>query len=90
MTSVEAVAVRLAALWGEGAGVDLAASSGLHEAGELQLDSTKSRRLLGWRSRWGVEQALQKTVEWHRALEAGQDMRGFSELQIREYMTENA
>lgn len=87
--SVEKVALRLAGIWGEGAGIDIAASSGLHEAGELQLDSTKSRRLLGWRSRWSVEQALQKTVEWHRALEAGQDMRRISELQIREYMTEN-
>nr|WP_209879910.1 CDP-glucose 4,6-dehydratase [Paenibacillus silagei] len=87
--SVEKVAVRLAALWGEGAGVDIAGISGLHEAGELQLDSTKARRLLGWRSRWSVEQALQKTVDWQRALDAGQDMRDISEQQIREYMTQN-
>lgn len=87
--SVEKVAVRLAALWGEGAGVEKTAASGLHEAGELQLDSTKARRLLDWRSRWSVEQALEKTVEWHRALAAGKDMQQFSERQIREYMTEN-
>lgn len=83
------MAVRLAALWGEGAGIDIAGISGLHEAGELQLDSTKARRLLGWRSRWSVEQALQKTLEWQRALDAGQDMRNISEQQIREYMTQN-
>lgn len=87
--SVEKVAVRLAELWGEGAGVEKLAASGLHEAGELQLDSTKARRLLDWRSRWSVEQALQKTVEWHRALAAGEDMRQISEQQIHEYMTEN-
>ncbi|WP_405115558.1 CDP-glucose 4,6-dehydratase [Paenibacillus sp. FSL K6-1217] len=87
--SVQRVAARLAALWGEGAGIDIAASAGLHEAGELQLDSTKARRLLGWRSRWSVEQALQKTVEWQRELGAGRDMRMICERQICEYRSED-
>jgi CDP-glucose 4,6-dehydratase len=88
--SVEKVAAKLAALWGDGAGINLdpAGSSALHEAGELQLDSTKAHRLLGWYSRWSVEQALQKTVEWQKALEAKQDMRKICEQQIREYMTD--
>ncbi|MEK4047688.1 CDP-glucose 4,6-dehydratase [Paenibacillus sp. FSL H8-0048] len=87
--SVQKVATRLAELWGEGACVDIVNSPVLHEAGELQLDSTKARRLLDWRSRWTVEQALQKTVDWQRALDAEQDMRRISEQQIREYMTVN-
>lgn len=37
-----------------------------HETTLLQLDSTKSHRLLGWRPVWTLEQGLEKTAQWYR------------------------
>ena len=57
-----------------------------HEAGLLRLDSSAARELLGWQPRWGLPQAIAKTVQWHRAFEAGDDMRVVTLQQISEYM----
>ncbi len=54
----------------------------LHEAGYLKLDSSKARQLLGWRPRWSLGVALEKTVEWHRAWGAGRDGRALCLEQI--------
>jgi CDP-glucose 4,6-dehydratase len=51
------------------------AGSHPHEARQLALDSSKATRKLGWAPRWGTAQALDKTLEWHRAWHAGDDMR---------------
>lgn len=49
-------------------------ASALHEAGYLKLDSSKAKSMLGWQPHWGLEEALDKTVEWDRAWRAGSDM----------------
>lgn len=38
-----------------------------HEAGLLQLDSTKARALLHWHPVWGLEEGLRQTASWYRA-----------------------
>ncbi len=38
-----------------------------HEANLLFLDTTKAFTQLGWKSLWGFETTLKKTVEWYRA-----------------------
>ena len=38
-----------------------------HEAGLLQLDSTKARSLLNWHPVWGLEESLRHTSDWYRA-----------------------
>jgi CDP-glucose 4,6-dehydratase len=43
-----------------------------HEATLLRVDATKARVRLGWRPRLGVAAALDWTVEWFKAVEAGQ------------------
>ena len=43
------------------------AERGPHEAGLLMLDSAKARKLLGWRGRWRVDEALARTAAWYRA-----------------------
>jgi len=58
-----------------------------HEAGILRLDSTKARRRLGWRPRWGLEEALGRTLDWHRAWQAGADMAAVSLAQIEAFET---
>lgn len=56
-----------------------------HEAGFLKLDSSKAWERLGWRPRWPLREALAKTLEWHQAWRAGDDMRAMSLAQIAQY-----
>ena len=60
-------------------------SSELHEAGLLRLDSSRARRLLGWRPRWSLEQCLGTTLDWHRAWQQGADMRAVTLSQLTAY-----
>ena len=55
----------------------------LHESGSLRLDSSKARQILGWRPRWPLDVAIEKTVEWHRGWVAGRDLRALCAEQIR-------
>lgn len=40
-----------------------------HEAGLLQLDSSKARALLLWHPVWGLEEGIRQTAHWYRAYE---------------------
>ena len=54
-----------------------------HEAHMLSLDSTRARSLLGWRPRWALPEALQRTLAWHLAWKAGHDLHALCVEQIR-------
>lgn len=58
-----------------------------HEANALQVDSSKARSVLGWRPRWNLQAALDKTLDWHEAWKQGSatDMAEFGLKQIQEY-----
>jgi CDP-glucose 4,6-dehydratase len=56
-----------------------------HEAAFLSLDSAKARRELGWRPRWRLDEALRRTVEWHREWRRGGDMQALTGMQIEAY-----
>ncbi|OPL13117.1 MAG: CDP-glucose 4,6-dehydratase [delta proteobacterium MLS_D] len=56
-----------------------------HETLYLKLDSSKARARLGWKPRWNLDTALDKTLEWYEAWRRGQDMRDVSLKQIAEY-----
>jgi CDP-glucose 4,6-dehydratase len=64
---------------------ELASEPKLHEAGLLKLDSSKAKSTLGWRPRWALEVALDKTIDWHHMRKQGRDMAEFSIEQISEY-----
>lgn len=84
--SVGEVARRLASRWGGGA--DVICEQGAdhpHEAGLLTLDNSAARYHLGWRPRWRLDEALEKTVAWQKAWLAGESMRDFSLRQIQAY-----
>jgi CDP-glucose 4,6-dehydratase len=69
------IAERLAELWqGELSWVSEEAPQP-PEAERLLLDSAAAEEELGWRPPWGLEEALERTVEWHRCQRAGEDMR---------------
>jgi CDP-glucose 4,6-dehydratase len=84
--SVRQVAERVALAWGDGASCrELTGVAGPHEAHWLKLDASKARQRLGWRPRWHIGQAIDRTVAWARAHAKGADMRKFTLDQILEY-----
>ncbi len=84
--TVAEVASHLAHLWGDGAGIETESGQDRpHEAGYLKLDITHARTELGWQPSWSVKQALQATVDWHRAWLEGKDMQDYSLAQIAAY-----
>ena len=56
-----------------------------HEAGLLRLDNTLARTELSWQPRWSLQQALTRTVDWHKAWKQGADMLAVSLSQISGY-----
>lgn len=57
-----------------------------HEANYLKLDSSKARTMLNWQSRWDLETALSKIIDWHRSWQNDDDMRAVCLKQIQEYV----
>ncbi|HUN84922.1 MAG TPA: CDP-glucose 4,6-dehydratase [Terracidiphilus sp.] len=82
---VEAIAAKLADLWGSGANWSVDCSSDLHETHFLCLDASKARAELGWKPRLCIERALEWTVNWYRSWLAGNDMHEKTMEQIASY-----
>jgi CDP-glucose 4,6-dehydratase len=81
------VVQRLAASWPEEFLWDEGEPPGrvLHEAQQLKLDSSLARAQLGWRPLLGLEQGLDATVAWYRAMLAGEDMSAVTAEQIADH-----
>lgn len=52
----------------------------------LKLDSTKSNSRLNWNSIWGINQTLEKTVEWYLSYNEGTNILDLTNKQIEEYI----
>lgn len=76
---------RLTKTWGEGAAWALDGGNHPHEAHYLKLDCSKAKARLGWHPRWHLDEALEAIVEWHRAHQAGSNMREITLRQIAAY-----
>ena len=72
-------------VWGEGARWEPTGERGPREAAVLRLDSSKIRAQLGWTARWGIQRAVQETVSWIKAWQAGADLDVFMERQIEAF-----
>lgn len=68
--SVGEVARRCAGIWGGDARVEVATSNFQKETEILRLDARHAREELGWRPRWGADEALRRTLEWYLAWNA--------------------
>lgn len=86
MRPVGALLDALAALWGDGSAWQAGSQQRPHEAGLLRLDSSKARTLLGWRTLFNIDQALEQAIRWQRGWIAGEDMNAFTLNQIEQYM----
>jgi CDP-glucose 4,6-dehydratase len=59
----------------------------LHEAKLLKLDCSKAHAYLGWKPRWGLEVAIEKTCDWYTQTALGQDAALLTEQQIRSFLS---
>ncbi|MFO0735175.1 MAG: CDP-glucose 4,6-dehydratase [Labilithrix sp.] len=62
-----------------------AADPNRHEMPSLTLATDKARRRLGWRPVWGIDRAVDETMEWYRAVRAGKDAAEATLAQIAAY-----
>jgi CDP-glucose 4,6-dehydratase len=82
--TVGEVVERLASLWLRKPEVKVEPAE-LHEAGQLRLDSSRARQLLGWKPRWSLDECLKQTIDWHSAWQRGEDMRAVTLAQLASY-----
>lgn len=59
---------------------------GPHEANFLKLDCSKIKSTFGWNPRWGVEEAIEKTVEWTKTYLSNGNVPEVMDKQISEFL----
>lgn len=74
------------ASWGEGQKWENHFVGGPHEANFLKLDCSKIKHVFKWKPIWGVQDAIDKTVEWSKAWMAGNDINETMKMQISEFL----
>lgn len=87
--SVRDVVNQIIGRWGTGT-ADVLPEPPWHDAGLLALDSTKSRRRLGWRPVWTAAEAIDRAITWYQHYyQAPNDIashREFTLSQLRDFM----
>ena len=83
--TVGEVTDRISELWGDHAAWERSNVDHPHEATLLKLDITKAKKQLGWKPKWDLDTALEKTVSWYKSYYNGQDVGEMSLKQIEEY-----
>lgn len=72
--------------WGEGQTWENISTEGPHEASFLKLDCSKLRSIFGWKPRWTIREAVEKTVEWAKVYQAHGDIPVCMDAQIKEFL----
>lgn len=72
--------------WGEGLTWEKMSEDTPHEANFLKLDCSKIKSRLGWQPRWHIEEAIQKTVEFAKAMRDGKDLGEVMDKQIEDFL----
>lgn len=78
---------RLARLWGGEAGWRQDETAWPKEAMLLRVDAAKARARLGWRPRLDVDDALDWTIDWYKAVRDGEPALAATLRQIQAYET---
>ncbi len=84
------VVERICRLWGGGAEWRVANGNQPYEAQLLQVDSGKLAAAAGYRPIWPIESALEKTIDWYRTAQSGNDLRSLTQSQIEAFSRERA
>lgn len=83
--NVEWITKELCSLWETGAEYKFDDGDHPHEANYLKLDCSKAKNRMGWIPKWDIQKTLQSIVDWHVAINSGENARDVTEKQIREY-----
>ena len=83
-TSVSTLVDKLAAI-SRGKKYQIDPKSNICEAQALTLDSTKARKLLGWKPKLTLDESLKLTFDWFQSALHDNDMRAFTISQINAY-----
>ena len=79
------VVQRLVQHYGKGKVVDASDPNAVHENVLLSVDVTKAYVMLDWQTKWGLQDAIEKTVDWYQAALISNDMYDFCVQQIQEH-----
>lgn len=71
--------------WGDGLTWIHHQTDGPHEANFLKLDCSKVKNTIGWRPKWDIEKAVEKTVEWAKAYYQRENVISIMDRQIEEF-----
>ena len=56
-----------------------------HEANFLKLNNTKIKKTFGWKTKWNIDKAIEKTVEWTKNYKEDNDIISVTDKQIDEF-----
>ena len=59
---------------------------GPHEANFLKLDCSKIKSAFGWKPRWSIREAIEKTVEWTNVWIQGGNISKEMDRQVKKYL----
>ena len=57
-----------------------------HEAKFLKLNCSKAKTILHWNPKWAIATAIEKVVEWEKAVQQGINAAEITDNQIEEYL----
>ena len=61
-------------------------SNAPHEAGMLNLDISKSLKLLNWKPIWDFEKTIEKTISWYMKFYQGENPSSLCKADLKSYM----
>ena len=74
--------------WGDISWKNVAEANAPHEANFLKLDCSRLKATFGWKPRWHVTDAIERTVEWSRVYFDKGDIPAVMEKQIKDFLKE--
>ncbi|MCL2102330.1 MAG: CDP-glucose 4,6-dehydratase [Fibromonadales bacterium] len=84
--TVKEIAEKVVNFYGKGKIEIAKQGKNLHEANLLMLNNSKAKKFLGWKPKYSIDIALEKTVEWYKRFKAKENMEKFMTRQIEEYV----
>ena len=73
--------------WGENLSWIDRYDGGPHEANFLKLDCSLLKSTFGWKPEWGIEEAIQKTIEWSKVYMDGGNIAEEMDREIAEFLS---
>jgi CDP-glucose 4,6-dehydratase len=75
--------------WGENANWINQPDGGPHEANFLKLDCSRIKKTFGWKQKWYIEDAIDKTIEWTKVYLSKGNISKIMDKQINEFFGGN-